>query len=90
VQFQPGPGYLPYTTPKYVQVPDGSSFYTGTISVMHVFQFAPVGQPAQVYQKGGSGCQAVQVTNFATPMAWFSATEIAASTFVQGTTGIDP
>ena len=91
-QFQAGVGCLPYTPPKYVQqqIAVNCTATTANVGITHVFQLgSPAAQPAQLYGYG-SPCQVLNSSNYGNVMAWYSVTEVAPSTFVQGTVGIDP
>jgi hypothetical protein len=93
-QESPGPGCAPFTPLKYVQhlyqtQCVSTLLSTGTQFPVHVFQVgAQVPQPAQVYY--GTPCKGYVVSNFPSAVAWFSATEVPPSAFVQGTAGVDP
>jgi hypothetical protein len=88
---QPGAGCVPYATPKYVQnVELNGQCAQLTVNKTHVYQVgSPAAQPAQVYYGDAAMCSAYN-NNTNGFMAWFAATEVAPSAFVQGTTGTDP
>jgi hypothetical protein len=90
-----GVGCLPYTVPKYLQIQTNSTncaYWTQT-PVTRVYQpGAPAAQPTALYVitpgPGLGTCSAIP--NVPNAMAWYSATEVPPSMFVQGTAGIDP
>jgi hypothetical protein len=87
-------GCTPFTPVKYVQHLYQSEcvnvqISTGTQFPVHVFQVgSPIALPAQIYY--GMPCQGFPASTNPNVIAWFSATEVPPTAFVQGTVGVDP
>jgi hypothetical protein len=88
-QYLPTTGCVAAATPKYVQAQEYATCGVATTRVLQVG--SPAAAPPTAYEASEPGtCGPLSPEQAGTVMGWFSATEVAPPTFVEGTIGVDP